>query len=149
MALEINGTAILIAIANSPAAFALSESQVNDLALNTLLSRFKDKSLGLGNIRSIMGSIGTHDLALALDHLPAKDVIALSKRTDPKHPEIKTTEESWHRNQILKLAEGTIEPASAAAKAVRAPKVPKPASKAKTGEIMKSKALKPRTATRK
>jgi hypothetical protein len=41
--------------------------------------------------------------------MPAKEAKALAK-IDAKHPEFKTADEHWHRSQIIRLAQGEIEP---------------------------------------
>jgi hypothetical protein len=147
MAMEVNGAAILAALARTPGAFAIGESQVNALAVAMLLGRLKDKTVGLEQVRSIARTIGAHDFRLALDHLPPKEAAALSKRLDAKNPELKLAPESWHREHIWTLADGAIEPVPMAPKQAAGGKgsVARPRT-AKTGEVMNSKALKPKAA---
>ena len=147
MAMEVDGAAILAAIAKSPTDFSMDIGQINALALATLLARLKDKALKLPHVRSLARAVGSHDFGLALDHMPAKDVTALIKRLDSKHPDLRTADAEWHKGQIIRLAEGASEPASPATRPTRAPRpaAPPKAKVPKTGEVMKSKALKPRS----
>ncbi len=144
MAMEVNGAAILSAIAGSPTDFGMNGAQLNALAMATLLSRLKDKAVGLPHLRAIVDLVGGEDVKLALDHLASKDVSALVKRLDALNPDLKGADEQWQRQRAAALMDGA-EPATAAP---RAPPAKRPATPraggAKTGEVMKSKALKPR-----
>jgi hypothetical protein len=149
MAMEVNGAAILSAMAKQPAAFAMTTTQINTLAMQTLLGRLKDKSADLTTMRSMAHAIGNHDFALALDTLAQKDISTIFKRLDPKHPDLKTADEPTIRGHIAQMAAGSLEPAAAAASPPKAPKAPSKPKSPKMGEVMKSKALKSRAPAKK
>jgi hypothetical protein len=149
MAMEVDGAAILSAIAHQPAAFAMSTTQVNTLAMQTLLSRLKDKAADLSTMRQIAKTIGTHDFAIALDTLPQKDIASIFKRLDPKHPDLKTADETALRAHVAKLAAGALEPTAAIPAQPKTPKAPAKPKSPKMGQVMKSKALKARSPAKK
>ncbi len=153
MSMEVNGAAILQAIATAPADFALNEGQLNTLAVTTLLARLKDKAMTLAQVRAAREAVGPHDFDLMLDFVATKDLVALAKRLDPKHPELRVRDESWQRQLVRRLAEGLAEPTQAVTRPTRAPRAATPKSDVvkkppKTGEVMKSKALKARSKAR-
>lgn len=146
MAMEVDGTAVLTAIVKNPEVFALSGAQVNTLAATLLTARFKDKAVTLDHLKRIAGLLGGGDFRLALDHLAGKDAAVVAKRLDPKHPDLKTASEGWYREHISKLADGSVTPTIAATKTPAKRVAPsKTATKSKTGDVMESKALKPKT----
>jgi hypothetical protein len=144
MALVIDGPKVLQAMAQSPAAFGYSEIGLDSLATNLIITIIKNKETKLSTIRTIYTSIGSDDFKLVVDHITGKDLSGITKRLDPKNAEIKTDDQSWHRNHILKLATSAAEPLVAAPRTTRVQKTPLVPGKPKTGDVMKSKALKPR-----
>ena len=142
MSMEVNGVAILIAVAQNPSGFSYSQSQVNSIGLNILISKLKEKELGVEQLFKISKFVGENDFKLVLDHLSAKDATALVKRLDPKNPDLKAADETWSRNRAAALILDGAEPRGSEPKAVKAP--PR-STGSKTGKALQSKALKPRT----
>ena len=81
-----NGAAILAAIAQKPAEFSFSETQVNDLAMSLLVTKLKDKELNVEQLRTMAVAIGDSDFKLVLEHLPDKDMTALLKAPGCQEP---------------------------------------------------------------
>lgn len=136
----VDGIAILAAIAQKPAEFSLSASQVNDLAMSVVVAKLKDKDLKVEQLRRMAAAIGESDFRLVLEHLPDKDAPVLVKRLDPKNPEAKGADAVWARNRASALILGGAEPSTPATKA----KAPARSTGSKTGKALQSKALKPR-----
>ena len=146
MPTEIEGATVLLAVAKEPSAFGMTGTQINTLAAKILIDRIRDKSAQLEQLRSMFKIVGSQNFRLALDGLTAREAAALTKRIDAKHPDIKSTDETWHRRHIAELAEHLTEPSLVQAKTAREPKTakPGPAADAKTGDPLNAKALKPR-----
>lgn len=144
MALVINGPKVLQAMAQSPAAFGYSEIGLDNLATNLIVAIVKNKETKLDTVRTIYASIGSEDFKLIIDHITGKDLTGITKRLDPKNAEVKIDDQSWHRNHIVKLAAKNAEPLVTAPRASKAQKTTLVTGKPKTGDVMKSKALKPR-----
>lgn len=147
MTLEIDGAAVLTAIARSPDAFGMTPFNVNALATSVLLANMKGTKVSLPGVRSTFKAIGFQNFAVVIDQMPPKDLASALKKIDPRNTSLKDSDESSKRAHFVKLAEGAVDPATAAPRAPRAtsPKTPKE-TKPKTGEVMKSKALRPKAA---
>ena len=135
-----NGAAILAAIAQKPAEFSFSETQVNDLAMSLLVTKLKDKELNVEQLRTMAVAIGDSDFKLVLEHLPDKDMTALLKCLDAKNPDLKGADAIWTRDRTSALILGGADPSTPPAKA----KAPARSTGSKTGKALQSKALKPR-----
>ena len=145
MSMEVDGSGILTALAQNPPAFGMTSAHVNTLAVSTLLFRLKDKAVDLPIFRTIGGAVGKKNMALALDQMPIRDVASFAKRLDPKNTSLKDEGEIWLRGHLVKLSFSEAEPVAAVSKIKKEPKLAPPKSSApKTGEVMKSKALRPR-----
>lgn len=141
MGLEIDGAAVLAAISKSPQAFAMSEGQINTLALTTVLGRLKDKAVGVRELQSLAGALAKEDFLLILDNVASRELGTLAKRLDPKNAAIKTADDTERRSHIAGLAFGTIAPSAAAPKA---PRKKAESTGSKTGRALQSKALRAR-----
>jgi hypothetical protein len=142
MTMEVDGAAILMALAKDPSAFSMTKTQIDALATSAIMSKLKEKGLSLASLRAIATALGDQDFRFLISSMPAKEAKALAK-IDAKHPEFKTADEHWHRSQIIRLARGEIQPTISAQKLARTPKVavPRPAAP-KIGKIMGSEAQK-------
>lgn len=141
MPMEINGAAVLLAIAQNPSKLSFSDAQVNSLGLMVLLSKLKEKELQVDHLRKIAEAVGSDDFKLALDHLTAKEAAGLVKRLDAKNPDLKGADETWNRRRAAALI---LEGAAPRMPEPRASKPPKRSTGSKTGTALQSKALKPR-----
>lgn len=148
MAVHVNGSAIMAAIAEIPSAFGMDESEVNALAMSRVLARLKTKALTLDQLRTLLQAIGGDDFRLALDHISGKDAAVLVKRLDPKNPDLRGSDEAWQRSRIVALADGAEPKTGRPARPVKIEPASHPGEArtggAKTGAVMKSRALKAR-----
>ncbi|MDR3462453.1 MAG: hypothetical protein P4L76_09090 [Beijerinckiaceae bacterium] len=123
MTMEVNGKAILQALASDPSSFAMTQTAINEIAASLILSKLREKNLNLAALRSIAEALSDQDFRFLIGSMSAKDAKTLAK-LDEKHPEYKNADEHWHRIQIIKLAQGEIEPTVNAVKPARATKSP-------------------------
>ena len=140
MSMVVNGTAVLAAIAQKPAEFSFSDAQLNDVAMNVLVVKLKDKDLNIEQLRRMAAAVGGSDFKLVLEYLPDKDAAALLKRLDAKNPELKGADAAWTRDRASALILGGANPSAPPVKA----KAPARSTGSKTGKALQSKALKPR-----
>jgi hypothetical protein len=83
MATEIDGFAVLAAVAREPALFSAAEKEVNLAAGKILTTQIKDKQLTLADFSAIGKAVGETSLRHALDGLKDTDLKAMRKRFDP------------------------------------------------------------------
>lgn len=123
MALEIDGLAVLCAIAEAPEAFPAIRSDVTKAAHALVTKQLKARSLDLPGLRAVREALGPQPLALIVDGLKDAEVKALATRLDKHHPELKDGPAVLHRRHLMALA-GTLAPVPAPAakpKPVKAP----------------------------
>jgi len=139
MALEIDGLAVLCAIAEAPEAFPAIRGDVTKAAHALVTKQLKAKSLDLAALRAVRNALGPQPLALIVDGLKDAEVKALVTRLDKHNPEIKDGAAVAHRRHLMALAsdqDPAAAPAAAPREAAKAPakapavKAPKPAAEA-------------------
>ncbi|MET7244083.1 hypothetical protein ABZT49_12005 [Methylobacterium sp. EM32] len=136
MALEIDGLAVLCAIAEAPQAFPAIRSDVTKAAHALVTKQLKAKTLDLAGLRAVREALGPQPLALIVDGLKDAEVKALVTRLDKHHPDLKDGPAVAHRRHLMAIAADLDPVASPAAKPkpakapARAPAKPKPAAKA-------------------
>ncbi|QRE72851.1 hypothetical protein [Methylobacterium aquaticum] len=136
MALEIDGLAVLCAIAEAPAAFPAIRSDVTKAAHALVTKQLKAKTLDLPGLRAVREALGPQPLALIVDGLKDAEVKALVTRLDKHHPDLKDGPAVLHRRHLMALAADLDPVAAPAAKAkpakgaAKAPAKAKPAAKA-------------------
>ncbi|WP_298957576.1 hypothetical protein [uncultured Methylobacterium sp.] len=136
MALEIDGLAVLCAIAESPEAFPAIRSEVTKAARALVVTQLKAKTLTVEGLRKVEAALGPQPLALVLDGMKDAEVKSLVTRLDKHHPELKAATPLEHRRRLRELAGGT-DPVGK----------PKPVAKAKAPSKATAKpAAKPRAA---
>ncbi|KMO10526.1 hypothetical protein [Methylobacterium platani] len=117
MALEIDGLAVLCAIAEAPEAFPAIRSDVTKAAHALVTKQLKAKTLDLPGLRAVREALGPQPLALIVDGLKDAEVKALATRLDKHHPELKDGPAVTHRRHLLALAADRDPVAAPAAKA--------------------------------
>ncbi|GJD64235.1 hypothetical protein [Methylobacterium frigidaeris] len=132
MALEIDGLAVLCAIAETPEAFPAIRSDVTKAAHALVTKQLKAKTLDLPGLRAVRSALGPQPLALIVDGLKDAEAKALVIRLDKHHPDLKDGPAVAHRRHLMALAADLDPVAAPAAKAkpAKAPAKPKPAAKA-------------------
>lgn len=131
MALEIDGLAVLCAIAEAPEAFPAIRSDVTKAAHALVTKQLKAKTLDLAGLRAVREALGPQPLALIVDGLKDAEVKALVTRLDKHHPDLKDGPAVAHRRHLMALAAALdpVAPPAAKPKPAKAPKA-KPAAKA-------------------
>ncbi len=136
MALEIDGLAVLCAIAEAPEAFPAIRSDVTKAAHALVTKQLKAKTLDLAGLRAVREALGPQPLALIVDGLKDAEVKALVTRLDKHHPDLKDGPAVAHRRHLMALA-ADLDPVAAPAAKPKSAKGPakgparaKPAAKA-------------------
>ncbi|MFE1603039.1 hypothetical protein [Methylobacterium sp. ID0610] len=122
MALEIDGLAILCAIAEAPQAFPAIRQDVAKVAQSLVTKQLKAKDLTLDALRQVHGALGPQPLALVVESLGDGEVKALVTRLDRANAALRAAAPVEHRRRLLGLAAGA-EP--------EAPKAAPPAPRAR------------------
>lgn len=131
MALEIDGLAVLCAIAEAPEAFPAIRSDVTKAAHALVTKQLKAKTLDLAGLRAVREALGPQPLALIVDGLKDAEVKALVTRLDKHHPDLKDGPAVLHRRHLMALA-ADLDPVAAPAakpKPAKAPAKAKPTAK--------------------
>ncbi|TNC15156.1 hypothetical protein FF100_06240 [Methylobacterium terricola] len=123
MALEIDGLAVLCAIAEAPEAFPAIRSDVTKAAHALVTKQLKAKTLDLAGLRAVRNALGPQPLALIVDGLKDAEVKALATRLDKHHPDLKDGPAVAHRRHLMALAadRDPVAPPAARAKPARGP----------------------------
>ncbi len=104
MALEIDGLAVLCAIAEAPEAFPAIRSDVTKAAHALVTKQLKAKTLDLAGLRAVREALGPQPLALIVDGLKDAEVKALVTRLDKHHPDLKDGPAVLHRRHLMAIA---------------------------------------------
>ena len=123
MALEIDGLAVLCAIAEAPEAFPAIRSDVTKAAHALVTKQLKAKTLDLAGLRAVREALGPQPLALIVDGLKDAEVKALVTRLDKHHPDLKDGPAVLHRRHLLALA-ADLDPVAAPAAKAKPAKAP-------------------------
>lgn len=133
MAAEIDGFAVLAAVARHAKAFAAAEKDVNLAAGKILTSQLKAKDLTIEALRAVGDAVGETALLHAFDGLKDSDLNSLKKRVDPHLPVGMATDGGAARVHLISLALGRSVPQAPASKPAKPPKPVKP-TKGKAGK---------------
>ena len=106
MALDVDGFAVLRAIAQTPDAFPDIAGDVPKAARALVAKQLKARGLTLPGLHRLHASLGAENLALILDGLSDAEVKSLVTRLDRNNPDLKTAGPDWHRHQLAALAQG-------------------------------------------
>ncbi|SFH05877.1 hypothetical protein [Methylobacterium gossipiicola] len=122
MQLDVDGVALLRAIAQTPGAFPDIREEAAKVARALVIRQLKARTFPLAGIRQIYDILGHAAFTLVIDGLTETEARALVSRFDPRHPDGKTAPAHWLRRQIVALAGGAAPCAHGApAKAPRSP----------------------------
>lgn len=136
MALDVDGYAVLKALAASPDAFPDIRAEVARTGRTLVVKQLKAKSLPLAGLRRIRAILGAETFALIVDGLTDAEAKALVARLDRNHPDLKTAPAEWHRRRLSGLSAD--EPPAGKAKPAKAEK-PAAEKKPKAGRALASR----------
>lgn len=136
MAIDIDGYAVLGAIARERRAFSAIQNEVSKAARSLVVKQLKEKSLTLQKLQAISGAIQHESLVLILDLMSDAEIKSLLTKVDKFNLEAKNNSPQAQRKQISNLAKGAISAAvkpvagkvtkTAKATTSKAPRVAKP-----------------------
>ncbi|KQQ23817.1 hypothetical protein ASF53_05760 [Methylobacterium sp. Leaf123] len=106
MALDVDGYAVLQAMASEPEAFPDIRTEIPKAARALVVKQLKARSLRAPSLRLIRDVLGSETLALIVDGMSEAEVKGLVTRLDPHHPSLKTATPGWHRHRLSALAAG-------------------------------------------
>lgn len=121
MALDIDGYAVLAAIATVPEVFAEIRPDIARTARALVVKQLKHRALPLARLRLIRRTLGTETFALILDGMTDAEVKAVVARLDRHNATLRTASAAWHRTWLEGLAnadEPVAAPKGSRAKAV-------------------------------
>lgn len=128
MPIEIDGYAVLGAIARHPKVFAALRPEVIKTARSFVSKQLKDKALTHDVLVAIATALGAEALDLILDTLSDAEIKALLGKVDKLNAAIKTSPAPEQRKLLADLAHGDTRPA---AKSTAPGKPPAPAREAR------------------
>ena len=137
MALDIDGYAVLAALARSPEAFPDLRAEVAKTGRTLVVKQFKAKTLPLAGLRRIRDVLGAESFSLIVDGMTDAEVKGVLTRLDRHHPALKTASKDWLLGRIRGLAGGE-EPADKP-KVAKAEKKPPAAAKPKPQRALGSR----------
>jgi hypothetical protein len=115
MTLDIDGFAVLKAIADHPSAFSAIEAEARKTARALIIKQVKHKTADLTKVRDIFNLLGGRTFRLVVDAFPDAQIKTLVTRFDKNHPDLKTETSQWRRQHLVALLDGSREPAPKAA----------------------------------
>ncbi len=119
MPIDIDGIAVLRAIALAPKVFPDAASEINNFTRKYVAAQLKPATIDLELVRDICRVIGGEALVLILDYQTDSASAALVKKLDKDNSELKTATPVWCRKRLANLASGAAEPAEKPPKPVR------------------------------
>lgn len=106
MALDVDGYAVLQAMAAAPEAFPDIRAEIPKAARTLVVRQLKARGLKAHHLRMIRDVIGTEAFALIADGMTDAEVKAVVARLDPHHPTLKQATPGWLRRRLAALAAG-------------------------------------------
>ena len=111
MAIDVDGFAVLGAMATNASVFAAVESEVRKTACALVLKQLKAKATTLANMREIYSAVGADDLFMILDRAPDAQIKTMLTNIDKHNPSVKSENSLWRRQHLNALLSGAAEPA--------------------------------------
>jgi hypothetical protein len=133
MPINIDGIAVLRAIALAPKLFPDAAPEINNFARKYVASQLKPATIDLERVRDIYRVIGGEAFVLILDYQTDSASAALVKKLDKDNPEVKIAPPVWCRRRLADLASGAAGPAEKPPKPV--PKTLKKEPKSKKSAL--------------
>ena len=141
MAIDIDGYAVLGAIARKPEAFLAIKNEVSKVARTLVVKQLKEKALPVQGLREIADAIDHEAFGLVLDMMTDAEINSLVGKIDKSNVEAKGETPQWQRKHLLELANGTVLPAVKKAVTKAPPKAkPKPDAVERAGSARFAKA---------
>ncbi|WP_232629087.1 hypothetical protein [Methylobacterium sp. Leaf118] len=106
MALDVDGYAVLQALASAPEAFPDIRTEVPKAARALVVKQLKARTLRVPALRVVREVLGPEAFALIADGMSDAEVKAVVTRLDPHHPTLKEATPGWHRRRLTALAAG-------------------------------------------
>ncbi|MEZ5786931.1 MAG: hypothetical protein R3D62_10820 [Xanthobacteraceae bacterium] len=110
MALALDAFKILHIVGAHPEAFPDVTAEASKAARDLVTKQLKIKSGGLISIRAVYKVLGQEAFSSIVDGMKDTEVKTLVTKIDKHHPELKTSNAYWRRNQLCALAAGAAEP---------------------------------------
>ena len=153
MATDIDGFAVLGAIASNPLLFQAARADAVKAARAMAVKQIKLRTLVLDQLRRIRDALGGDSFALIVDGLKDAEVKSLAVRLDRNNPDVKAMDGAGQRRHLLQLCTDR-DPAQAAAtvKRSRSSKPPRKAPEkgaSSGGRTLSSEAMAARSPRRK
>jgi len=128
MARKLDGGAVLRSMLDHPDAFPDIRADLDIAAEKALAKQLKAKALTLADCRKIAAAVGPQTFALALEGLPPATLKTLHTKLDKHHAEQEAGSDVARREHLLKLADGSVEPAAKTTVPATSAKTPKKAA---------------------
>jgi CheY-like chemotaxis protein len=125
---ELDGFAVLRAIAENPEAFSGIDAAVAKTARDLVVKRLKSKSLTVEDARAVREAVGHDMFDRIVEDMSAAHLKSIVTKLDKHRPEMKGSSAQWQRQHLQTLLEGAAEPAQKSAKSKKA------GARAKTAE---------------
>ncbi len=106
MALDVDGYAVMQAMAAAPEAFPDIRAEIPKAARALVVRQLRARGLKAPALRMIRDVIGTEAFALIADGMTDAEVKAVVARLDPHHPTLKQATPGWFRRRLAALAAG-------------------------------------------
>ncbi len=142
MAIDIDGYAVLGAIAKFPQAFPALRDEVSKIARLLVVKQLKEKTLAIDSFLSIAEVINHDEFDLILDLMTDAEIKALAGKVDKLNADAKIQTPQWQRKHLSELARSTIEPA--AKKPATSKKTASSSAKPKVERAVNSRAMQAR-----
>jgi hypothetical protein len=144
MAIDIDGYAVLGAIARDRQAFPEIQSDVSKTARALVVKQLKAKTLTLAQLEAMAAAIGHETIDLILDMMADTEIKSLFGKIDKYSPDVKAGTAHAQRKSVSDLAKGLATPTTKAvvAKPAKAPRQTKPSvERAINSRSMRAKKL--------
>lgn len=146
MPLDIDGYAVLGAIARKPDAFPAIKNDVSKISRTLVVKQLKEKSLSLDMARDVVAAIGDDAFDMILEPMTDAEIKALLSKIDKFDVDTRKESAQIQRKHISQLVKGEKAPAikqtQAKAPKVKAPPKEKAPLKAKVERAANSRAMK-------
>ena len=90
MALDVDGYAVLQAMASAPEAFPDIRTEIPKAARALVVKQLKARALRVASLRLIREVLGSESFALIADGMSEAEVKGVVTRLDPHHPSLRT-----------------------------------------------------------
>lgn len=124
MAIDIDGYAVLGAIAQKPDVFPAIKGEVSKVARMLVVKQLKERTMSLAGLRNVGETVGFESFDLILDLMTDPEVKSLLGKVDKLNVEAKAAAPQSQRKHVSDLAHKRAEPAAKQSKPAK-PKEPK------------------------